>query len=353
MHSEVSPGKKIVTIGDLAEALGVHKSTVSTALSGKGRVSPAMRARVLKLAEELGYEPDPLAQRLANRANNKTVCLCSGALDPGLATEKIALIQSALTDMGLEVPIYAPAPFKAGVNSQVALYRQLRRSRPLAIVCSVYSLQDEALAELEAYQQEGGIVVSYDIPIALQCDQVVFDREDNAYQGAKYLLERGHRDIGIGMTRVTLPHARTPQNLRLQGFQRAMDEWNTTLHSEWIFENMTFENGGAEMARHFLELPTRPTGLCIVNDYVTLAFMTEIIRAGVRVPEDVSIIGHDNHTVAKYCPVPLTSVSQPAEEIAQAVVAHLARRLQGDNSPPQTTVIRGEIIERQSVRTLS
>jgi DNA-binding LacI/PurR family transcriptional regulator len=82
--------QKTVTIRDIADALGVHKSTVSTALSGRGRVSPALKAQVMALAKELGYEPDPLAQRLSNRGHSKVVCLCSGSLDPGRSTEKIA-----------------------------------------------------------------------------------------------------------------------------------------------------------------------------------------------------------------------------------------------------------------------
>ena len=94
------------TIHDVAEALGMHKSTVSVAFSGKGNLSVATRNKVLQVARELGYEPNPLAQRLANGVSNSLICLFSGVLDVGLATEKILLIQKELTERGLEVPIY-------------------------------------------------------------------------------------------------------------------------------------------------------------------------------------------------------------------------------------------------------
>src|SRR5207249_8901180 len=94
------------TIHDVAGALGMHKSTVSLALSGKGNVSAATRQKVFAAARELGYEPNPLAQRLAHGHRNTTVCLFSAALDVGLATEKILLIQKALCARGLEVPIH-------------------------------------------------------------------------------------------------------------------------------------------------------------------------------------------------------------------------------------------------------
>src|SRR5579862_4591770 len=94
------------TIHDVAGALGLHKSTVSLALSGKGNLSTATRQRVLAAARELGYEPNPLAQRLARGHRNATVAIFSGLLDVGLTTEKILLIQKALSEHSLEVPIY-------------------------------------------------------------------------------------------------------------------------------------------------------------------------------------------------------------------------------------------------------
>lgn len=342
-----------MTIQRIAETLGIHKSTVSLTLSGKGRISAPMRARILALAEELGYEPDPLAQRLASRSKSKVVCLCSASLDPGRATEKVVLLQTALVDLGLEVPIYTPAKSRLDdEESQVTLFKQLRRQRPQAIVCSAHKLTEAAFAQLEAYQREGGIVVSYDIPIALPCDQVVFDREDNAYQGARYLLECGHRKLGLGVTRLQRPlsdSGNAPQNLRLRGFRRALAEYGVPEHDEWLFENPVFERGGAQMAQAFLAMKDRPTGLCIVNDYVALAFMTEVMRAGVRVPEDVSVVGHDDQIIASYCPVPLTSVSQPADEIVKSVVELTMARIQGYTGPPQTMTIQGQLIKRESV----
>ena len=342
-----------VTIQHIATALGIHKSTVSNALSGKGRLSDAMRERVVDFAAELGYAPDPLAQRLASRSKSRVVCLCSGALDPGRGSEKIALIQSALADLGLEVPLYTPAKSPSrSPEAQIELFRQLRRQRPQAIICSSQAFHDVAFAELEQFQAEGGIVVTYDLPVPLACDQVIFDRVDNAYQGARYLLERGHRDIGLGISRLVgakTSNLNSTQNLRTAGFSQALREWNQPLNPEWVFENSTHERGGAEMAQHFLSLENRPTGLCIVNDYVALAFMVEMMRAGVQIPEDVSIVGHDDQPIASYCPVPLTSVSQPAEQIVEATVRLLCERLDGENGPPRTVTIRGTLIERQSV----
>jgi LacI family transcriptional regulator len=181
---------------------------------------------------------------------------------------------------------------------------------------------------------------------------VVFDRQDNAYQGAKYLINRGHTKIGFGMSvggNWPSEDETLPQNQRFLGFKRALDEAGLPFRSDWVFRHSTYEVGGAEMARHFLKCKDRPTGLCIVNDYVSLAFMVEMERHGVRVPEDVSIIGHDNQPVAAYCPAPLTSISQPANQIAAGVVTLLVERLQRPEKSAETILIRGELVERASV----
>jgi DNA-binding LacI/PurR family transcriptional regulator len=345
--------RKPPTIHDVAGALGMHKSTVSLALSGKGNLSAATRARVLTVARELGYEPNPLAQRLANGRSSATVCIFSGVLDVGLATEKLLLIQKELTARSLEVPIYTcPEPTKDEGQSQATQIKQLCRQRPRAIICASQMVNPAVFRELEAYQREGGIVVSYDTIVPLECDRVIFDREDNACQAARHLLAHGHRRIGMGMSNTTewfsgAPNV--PQTFRLKGFRRALEEFGAPVRAEWLFANPTYEKGGAEMARRFLQLSERPTGLCIVNDYVALAFMVEVMRAGVRVPQDVSIVGHDDQPIASYCPVPLTSVSQPVEAIAQAVVDLLIERIEGSVAAPRTVTIKGELVQRESV----
>jgi DNA-binding LacI/PurR family transcriptional regulator len=151
----------------------------------------------------------------------------------------------------------------------------------------------------------------------------------------------------------TAPHSwddgYMPQPFRLQGFRRALAEFGVSSGEEWFFQNASYEMGGAEMARRFLEMEDRPTGLCIVNDYVALAFLVEVMRAGLRVPEDVSVVSHDNQPVALFCPVPLTSVSHPVEAIAQTVVEMLIERLEGSDAPPRTVTIQGELVQRESV----
>ena len=353
--SEISSSEfaRNVNIHDVAAALGMHKSTVSLALSGKGNVSKKTCARVLEVATQMGYEPHPLAQRLANGVHNSLVCLCSGGLDVGLTTEKILRIQHGLSQSGFEVPIYTFAEWSDPCGpSQAIQVRNLCRQQPRAIVCAAQALNPIVFEELARYQNHDGLVVSYDIEVPILCDQIVFDREDNAYRGARHLIDEGHRNLGFAMSmgaRWPSSDASLPQNQRIAGFRRALDEAGLPWREEWMFRHGTYETGGAQLAAQFLACSPRPTALCIVNDYVALAFMVEMARHGVRVPDDVSVMGHDNQAVAAYCPVPLSSISQPVGEIAAAVVERLNARLKGATDAPQKIVVRGEFIERSSV----
>src|SRR3954466_3940936 len=117
---------KRVTLQDVAGALGMNKSTVSNALSGKGNVSAKTRARIASVAQELGYEPNPLAQRLATGYRNETICLFSGMLDAGIATQKLLLIQQALAEWEMEPPIYSCGKMtRDPARAQLTQIRQL------------------------------------------------------------------------------------------------------------------------------------------------------------------------------------------------------------------------------------
>ncbi len=344
-----------ITIQDVADELGMHKSTISLALSGRGNIAEKTRIVVEAKAREMGYSPNPLAQRLAFGANNNVVYIFSGVLDVGLATEKILLLQRHLNRLKLEVPIYTSG--EANIFDGAAQAQELRQlclQRPRAIICAAQMVDKAVLGALENYQKSGGIVVTYDIALPLNCDQVVFDREDNAYQAARYLLEHGHRDLGLSISLPTDWQSRVnvPQDLRVQGFKRALEEYKVPFRTEWLFENPPYEVGGGALAKQFLALKKRPSGLCIVNDYVALAFMTQIMRASLRVPDDVSIIGHDDQPIAEYCPVPLTCISQPVQQTIGAVVELLNARLEGSTEPPRTIITKGELVHRQSVKSV-
>ncbi|BCM93754.1 HTH-type transcriptional regulator DegA [Abditibacteriota bacterium] len=343
---------QLVTIHDVAKAAGLSKTTVSAALTGNGRLSEATRDLVLREAEKLGYDANPHAQGLRGR-RSKEIGFFSPDIDLGVSTLKAQAIGRFLNERGYSVPISAYTNREGGAfTAQEKLIASMRRQKMRAVICNTLNLHGErALAELRAYLEEGGVAVCFDFPLEIECDAVIFDREHNTYLAARHLVENGHREIGLCVPNTL--HSRAP---RIAGFQRALGEFGVEACEEWIVSvpyNIEAEREGQTLARWFLELPQKPTAMCIVNDIVALTFAALLGREGIRVPEDLSLVGHDNRTLSELGTLPLSSVSHPIEDIALSVVEMLDSRLNGRyDGPPRREIVRGQLFERASVRPI-
>lgn len=341
---------KAVTLLDVARAAGVSKTTASHALSGRMPVAARTREEVQRWARELGFEADALAQRLSVGKCEKTVGFYSLDVDLSCRTRQMQIIQGELNDLGYSVPIYAYGyRGRDEAAHQHELMRSLLASRPRAVVCNTSGVRPEVLARLERFIGEGGIVVCYgydDAAPKLAADYVCYDEGDSFYQAARYLTSLGHRDIGLFSV-----GQRTPAGATLEGFERALSEAGAQVRSEWLFSNdgtLRYEEQGARLASEFLALRERPTAMIVANDYAAVAFMAEVSRAGVRVPEQLSVIGHDDDAIAPYGVVPLSTVRVPIDEMASRVVEQLQRRIEGAFGAPQTFGVCGQLVQRDS-----
>jgi DNA-binding LacI/PurR family transcriptional regulator len=344
----VSPktnGKTKPTREDVARAAGVSTTAVSYAFSGKGRLPEATRQTVLRVARELGYEGNYYAQRLRSGCNN-TISLFSAAHDLGVNIDKMMLVQRQLGERGYHAPLHT---VNFSTESRCGeLMSNLRRQKPRAIVAFAMEMDRSTREELQRYHDEGGFVVVFDQGYDCDWDQVVFDRAQNLYRAAHYLLTLGHRRIGF------CEHGSAQGSKRLPGFKRALQEFEVEFNSQWVWGEYPNEEAGRQLAAKYLALQDRPTALCIVNDLAASSFVNHMLRAGVRVPEDVSVIGYDNTAAAANCIVPLTSLTHPVREITNQVVALLESRLTGAyQGGPRLVQVQGDLVVRESTRVES
>lgn len=342
-----------VRLQDVARQLGVHPMTVSRALSGSGRISEATRENVRRTAEELGYRPNPVARNLRQGHNPKLVALFSTSLDSGVNTQKLEAIQSLLGAAGYETPIHSCGFHNQTGPLQAAMLAGVLAQRPAAIVCNTQLLTPAALEELRAWTAGGGAAVIYDHDPDIDCDRVVFDREDAGYQTAGFLLQLGHTRIGYAHHSAVYGW-----DQRKAGVVRALKTAGLGLADEWVFgakQPTDPVTGGRELATQFMALPAdrRPSALCLVNDLAAMAFIAELGKHGLRVPQDLSIVAYDDQPFAEFAAVPLTTITHPAREIAHQVVSVLQKRLEGGNGPYQRVVVRGELRPRASTAACS
>lgn len=350
---------RAATLNDIAQALGLTQATVSYALSGKGRVAPQTRQAVLDTAKKLDFRPNPHAQRLIKGRSNDTVGLFAWSLDLGVATLKLQILQNLLVQQGFRAPIHVcgNSPLTDDTSSQVEAMRNLCAQSPRAIVCNMVSLRPEVWRELERFRAQGGLVICYDSPVEAELDQVLFDREHNAYLAARHLLELGHREIAFygGWDK--------PNPQRKAGFERALAEFDLKPQPKWTTwqgddearaADGFCEQAGLRLANLFMALKKRPTAIQISDDIVAAVFMTELLRRGVQIPEEISIVGADDLPLATYISaIALTTVSQPVAAIAAAVVELLKERI-GDTSShgARQIIVQGELVPRQSTKAL-
>jgi LacI family transcriptional regulator len=208
------------TLKDVAQRAGVTPAMVSFTLSGKRRASEHTFQAITQAARELGYAPNPHAQRLANGGCEKTISLLWG-IDLGVSTEQANFIQHRLDEAGFAVELHATPNYVSDVaTKQAQMLSTLCRQRPRAIICRARELEESALVPLRRYAEEGGIVVCYGSNDNKSFDQVVFDKFDNIYQAAKHLLDLGHRKVGISIHISPPP----PNDPGIAGFRLALNE---------------------------------------------------------------------------------------------------------------------------------
>jgi DNA-binding LacI/PurR family transcriptional regulator len=338
-----SPTIKKVTLRDVAERAGIDKATASRALSGKGSSAPKTRELVLRAAQELGFQPDLYAQRLANGRSNKDVALFADH-DLGVSTQLMWALKHGLAERNYDVESHATPQYLPHVlERQLALVNKVRRQRPAAIIARSAFLP-EVLDELRHYVDEGGVLVSYGSPIPIPCDQVLFDTSKRALLATRHLLQLGHRDIGFCF------HNRVVDlgDAMYDGFSCALEEYGVPVREKWLFGGGEYEIGGARLAAAYLDWKEKPTGLCIVNDDSASAFVNVLAQNGVRVPHDVSVVGFDDTPAARYAFVPLTSVSFPGKEIADHIVDMTVSRLKGFQGAPRQVEVYSQLAQRQS-----
>jgi LacI family transcriptional regulator len=254
-------------------------------------------------------------------------------------------IQSQLNEKDYITDVHLlPSHVANQEQRQIKILRDLRRLNPRVIVSQTMGLDEGALQELQQYQASGGIVVTFDEPFELACDQVVFDQENSTYQATKHLLDLGHRAISY------CHHAGySSSDPRWRGVRRALRERRVAPLKENLCYADLNQSGGQEMAEKYFSLKQKPTAV-ISNDAAAAVFMHAVMRRGVRIPEDLSIIGYDNTLPAQTAIVPITSFAYPVQQVGYHIADMVQSRLAGTcQDAPRRIEVKGTLVQRESV----
>jgi DNA-binding LacI/PurR family transcriptional regulator len=327
-----------VTIKEIARQLGVNPSTVSRALAGKPDVSQATRQKVIELASQLNYTPNLWAQNLVSTASSWIGCLVLDLSNPFY----VPLIRALEDIAGQNGYMIFLGESRRQLQTERAMIERFRRIKVAGVILSPV-LAD--LSHLQVLQKENVplVIVGRTVP---GFDSVNVDNYRSGYLVGQYLLSLGHCHVGFLYSGD--PY-NTPEGERLRGFKAALSESQGNLSWEIIVGNNEIK-GGEFGAQKWLDDPRQPSAVFCSNDMLAMGFITQVTRLGASVPEDVSVVGHDNIPFAGIFKVPLTTVSFSTDRMGQKAMETLLARMSRRNSikDPQTILLEPEIVMRSS-----
>ena len=327
-----------VTIKEIARQLGVNPSTVSRALAGKPDVSKATRQRIIELADQLNYTPNLWAQNLVGTTSNWIGCLVLDLSNPFF----VPLIRALEDIAGQNGYMIFLGESRRQIEIERAMIERFRRIKAAGVILSPV-LAD--LSHLQVLQEENVPLVIVGRTVS-GFDSVNVDNYRSGFLVGQYLLSLGHRQVGFLYSGD--PY-NTPEMERLRGFKAALSELQGNPSWDIVVGNNEIK-GGEFGAQKWFGDPRRPSAVFCSNDMLAMGFITQVTRLGGTVPEDVSVVGHDNIPFAGIFKVPLTTISFSTDQMGQkAMEILLARMLSGNcGNNPQTFLLEPEIVMRSS-----
>ena len=328
-----------VTMRDLGKRLGVSAVTVSKALAGKSGVSEEMRQKIVRLAEELGYV-NPNAQPVkAGKSLDVGILVPSNFFsnDSFYAMLYKELVQT-LTDAGhfglLEL-------VSREMRASLTLPNLLRSRRVDAVI--LLGQPEQAYTELLVRQPLPVICMDFYAPV--KADMVIGDSAGGAAALTRHLIAKGHRDIAFyGTVKATSSIME-----RYLGYLSAMMMNDVPVRPEYLIDDRNPH--GTLMP---LVLPEkRPTALVCNCDWAARWAIDQLKQQGLRVPEDISVVGFDDFNYTPPTVPALTTYRLNRADMCNAVVRLLADRCAGDEKPFSRITVGGECVLRQSVRDLN
>ncbi len=328
----------MATLKDIAKRANVSAMTVSRVVKNNGYVKSETRKRIEAAIEELDYRPNEIARSLV-RSRTDNIFLIVPDIENPFFPEMIKGTEAVLREHGFK-SIFADTDGRIENEKQVCDHALSR------IVDGVilYTPRSET-AYLEFLAARIPLLVVDRRVASDTVDHIYYDNKPSAQKAVEYLIENGHRTIGlIGGPENVLANLR-----RKSGYLAAFRKHGITVRDDLMLSSgFSFEDGAAAF-RYFWNLAERPTAYFATNDVMALGFLQEAQEQGASVPTDFSIIGFDNIAISRLISPPLTTVNNPRRQMGALAAYRLLKRL-GRNVEIPEFDLSSDLVIRGSVR---
>ncbi len=331
-----------VTIYDVAKKAGVGVGTVSRAINNSPLIHPNTKERILQVIRELNYQPHALAQSLA-RKKTFTIASVVPFFTNYFFVELLRSVQLALARNNYDLILYN-------------IHRMDRRDSTLDRVLHQRRTDGVLIFSLQVGDHYAERFIQSNIPVVIvdhmhpKIDSIVIANQKGAYVATRHLIALGHREIGM----INGHLSSYPAMLRLKGFQQALQESGLSFDDRHVVicdatsgeHGFNEAAGYAAMKRLIAQNHQLPTALFVASDVQALGVMRAAKEAGIRIPEDMAIVGFDDIELAKF--VGLTTMRQPIVQMGEMAVDHLLAIVNGKSMNGLYTELEAELIVRES-----
>ncbi|OGV54710.1 MAG: hypothetical protein A2X49_09550 [Lentisphaerae bacterium GWF2_52_8] len=321
----------------IAKSMNISVSTVSRALSGKAGVSSAMRSKIVALAQEQGFVPDPIASSLKSGKGYGLALITALS-----RTEISSYREVALMNLG-KAAFGSVRVFNTGAGDELlgAVQEALAGKCQAIIVCGVsQELPPQVLETLAKRKVPLTVVDSH----CAGFDRLLIDRAKGVCQATRMLLLSGCKNpLFFSSTGPEAPDGRLTGIMR--GFNSVGKEFSGRYLARFAHTNLPPMKHGYELTRQILKT-AYTDGIFCYSDTLAIGAMKAVLDAGVKIPQEIKLIGFDNLPVTEYLPVSLTTVAQPVDSLAETAIRKTLARLDDfdaaytEESFPTTLLLR-------------
>jgi LacI family transcriptional regulator len=334
--------KKDITIYDIALKLALSSATVSRGLQNNPAINKNTRKRIQDAARDLGYRHNTFASSLRKQKTN-TIGIIVHELNSNFITSVLAGIEKVTTEAGYDLIIaHSSESFEKEAANAVNLFHK----RVDGLIASL-AFDTQGLSHYKLYEEKGIPVIFFDrVEENSKSTNVIIDNYKCGFDATQHLIEQGCKRIVL----VTASLKRNVYAQRHKGYMNALTENNIAYNKDRVLIKDLSEQCGVEAALEILKMNPLPDGAFITNDFTAAICMQTLKEHGIKIPEDIAIVGFNNDAISKIIEPKMTTINYPGVDMGEIAARNLVNHLKGitDIKYTNTIVIRSELIIRAS-----
>lgn len=324
---------KEVTIYDIAEALNLSASTVSRGLNGNQAIRKSTINKIRRTALAMGYQQNTFASNLRKNRSN-TIGVILPRLDSSFQAAVVSGIEKVVNQKGFNLIL---SQSRESITKEKANIVTMFNSRVDGLLVSL-ACDTCNIDHLDLFMKKGTPVILFDRVKdhpTFQLTKVVISNDKAGYDATCHLIEQGCRKIMFVCDNLTS----NVYSERHEGYRQALMEHKIPYGKEYVFVTTLDEDSGTRTLDKILHMKSRPDGIFATNDTSAVSIICSLGKAGIRVPEDIAVVGFNNVTISRVVEPSLTTIHYPGVEMGEIAASTLIDSLDNENIGIRKTVI--------------